>query len=79
MTACHPAQDRVGGFKTKCHNFLAAKTGFMDVDVGEEDAEDRDEWRQMIHCGDPKREQSKAKDDIKQVLSSHQAIFFSER
>lgn len=51
----------------------------MDVDVGEEDAEDRDEWRQMIHCGDPKREQSKAKDDIKQVLSSHQAIFFSER
>ena len=29
------------------------------VEVTEEDAEDRTEWRWRIHCGDPRREKPK--------------------
>lgn len=34
------------------------------VVVSEEDAEDRDKWRQMIRSGDPRREQLQEEDSI---------------
>ena len=30
--------------------------------MSEEEAEDQDRWREMIHCGDPWREKLKGKD-----------------
>lgn len=33
------------------------------VGVRGEDAEDWDRWRRMIHCGDPRREQQKGKEE----------------
>lgn len=35
-----------------------------EVGVSEENAEDRNRWRQMIHCGNPLREQPKSKEDL---------------
>lgn len=50
---------QVQGGRAKGRSMDVVKKDMGSVDVREEDAEDRERWRQMIGCGHPSREQPK--------------------
>ena len=51
----------------------AVREDMTEIEVTEEDAEDRNSWRWKIRCGDPKREKPKEEEE-ETWLHSHELI-----